>query len=259
MSHNLNTTQSDHVSLYLNTMIENNLSFTVSHHAVLFALLSRAVLSRFGEVKGEKIIRQAVRRYGEQRGQRMAFRAQRDGEPLSMLNYMAYSEWRVGPGETEQRMLEKVPEALSFVDRCPWHRAWVESDLLRFGRLYCLEIDQALVRGFNPELRLDVLSTLSNDDRSCEFVFHDANLTPANLNILGEKKSTNQQKGAVMSWEYHTAHLYHAVRSVVVDELNGEGEEALQDALAYFTQRYGEEAVRLILSYQALDFDCLPE
>lgn len=240
-------------------MAENNPSFSASHHAVLFALLSQTVLLRFGEVKGEKIIRTAVRRYGEQRGQRMRLRAQRDGEPLSMLNYMAYSEWQVGPGETEQRMPEKVPEARSFVDRCPWHQAWVEGDLLRYGRLYCLEIDQALVRGFNPELRLEVLSTLSNDDRSCEFVFHDANLTPANLDILSEKKSTNQRKGAVMSWEYHAAHLYNAVRSVVVDELNGEGEAALQEALADFSQRYGEEAVRLILSYQAVDFDRLPE
>ncbi len=203
-------------------------------------------------------MREAVRRYGEQRGRRMALRAQRDGEPLNMLNYLAYGEWRTEPGESEQRSEEMVPHARSFSDRCPWNQAWVESDLLRYGRLYCLEIDQALARGFNPALRLDVLSTLSNDGRPCEFVFHDANLTPENVDLLDRKKAANQLKGAVQPWEYHAGHLYAAVKSTLLAEVGERGEAVLQEALAAFAQRYGDEAVQVILSYQFVDFNTLP-
>jgi len=234
------------------------MKFTASHHAILIALLSRSAITRLRAENGEKIIRQAVRRYGEQRGRRMALRAQRDGEPLTMLNYMAYGEWRTEPGESAQRSEEMVPHARSFVDRCPWHQAWVESGLLQYGRLYCQEIDQALARGFNPALRLNVLSTLSNDGCPCEFVFYDANLTPANVDHLDRKKTANQQNGAVLPWEYHAGHLYAAVKSALAAELDERGEAILQEALAAFAQRYGDEAVQVILSYQFVDFNTLP-
>ena len=189
----------------------------------------------------------------------MALRALRDGEPLTMLTYMAYSEWRVEPDESEQEMTETVPDARSFVRRCPWQRAWVEKDLLRYGRLYCLEIDQALVRGFNPDLQLEVLSTLSNDDRPCEFVFRDANLTPENMQMLNAKKSANQLRGGVLPWEYHTGHLYAAMKSVIEAELGEGGERILREALSEFARCYGEQAPQVILSYQAFDSDCLPD
>ncbi len=234
------------------------MKLTASHHAILFALLSRSVITRLGAESGEKIMREAVRRYGEQRGRRMALRAQRDGEPLTMLNYMAYGEWRTEPGESIQRSEEMVPHARSFVDRCPWNQAWVESGLLQYGRLYCLEIDQALARGFNPALRLDVLSTLSNDGCPCEFAFYDANLTPENVDYLDRKKTANQQNGAVLPWEYHAGHLYAAVKSALAAELDERGEAILQEALAAFAQRFGEDAVQVLLSYQSVNFNTLP-
>lgn len=235
------------------------MELSASHHAVLFALLARAVLVHFGAERGEAVIRQAVRRYGEQRGGRMRLRALRDGEALTMLNYMAYSEWRGREGESQQKMAETAPDAYSFIERCPWNDAWMENDLLPYGRLYCQEIDLALVRGFNPQLRLEVRSTLSNDQKPCEFVFYQADLTPENLVILGEKKAANQQKGAVMPWGYHLGHLYQAVKSAVVSELGGAGEAVLQEALSEFAQRYGEEVVQMILSFQTVDFDRLPD
>jgi hypothetical protein len=232
--------------------------YTASHHAVLFALLARAVLVHCREERGEQIVRRAVRRYGEQRGQRMRLRAERDGEPLTMLNYMAYGEWRASEGESEQRMGETTPDAYSYVNRCPWNQAWVESDLLHYGRLYCQEIDLALVRGFNPQLKLGVLSTLANGGKPCEFIFYQAELTPENLVVLGKKKAANELKGAVMSWDYHLGHLYQAVKAVVTAELGSEGETVLLVALDEFARRYGEEAVQMILSYQMVDFDRLP-
>jgi hypothetical protein len=65
---------------------ENNVSFTPTDHALLFAWIGREVVQRVGEEKGEAIMRKAVARYARQRGQRMALRAQANGHALTMTN-----------------------------------------------------------------------------------------------------------------------------------------------------------------------------
>ena len=46
--------------------------FSESSHAILFALIARQVVTRYGEEMGLPALRKAIRRYGEQRGRRMA-------------------------------------------------------------------------------------------------------------------------------------------------------------------------------------------
>jgi hypothetical protein len=219
--------------------------FTPRHHALLFAWMARAVIARVGEERGEAVIRKAVRRYGEERGHRMALRAGADGEPLSMANYLAYGEWSADPQESEQVMVEEDARVRMTVRRCPWHAAWAENDLMAYGRLYCLEIDEALVRGFDATLRLEVSLTRPNDGESCEFVFHGV-------------EDRVPKRGRVMEWAYHLGHLYKTVGDVTVEELGEAGREAVRDAFRAFARRYGEEAAQVVLGYQDVDFGRLP-
>jgi len=48
--------------------------FTAQHHALLFTSISKQVINQLGKKKGKQLLRKAVRRYGQQRGQRMALR-----------------------------------------------------------------------------------------------------------------------------------------------------------------------------------------
>jgi hypothetical protein len=212
---------------------------------MLFAWIARAVIARAGAEKGEAVMRQAVRRYGEERGQRMALRAEADGEQLSMANYLAYGEWSADPEEIEQVMVEEGAVVRMTVHKCPWHAAWTENDLMTYGRLYCLEIDEALVRGFNPALKLDVNATQTNEGKPCEFVFH-------------ELEDKGPRRGRVMPWAYHVGHLYKTVGDVVVEELEAAGGEAVSEALTAFAERYGEEAAQVVLRYEDVDFGRLP-
>jgi hypothetical protein len=217
---------------------------------MLFAWISREVIQRAGEETGTTVIRQAVRRYGEQRGRRMALRAQADGRPLSMASYLAYGEWAVGPGEME--VSASTSEGTGGGDRttrvyeCPWHTAWTENDLLAYGRLYCLDIDEALVRGFNPALKIDVQRTRPYDGDYCEHTYRD----------VGE---TLPRRGTIMPWDYHAGHLYKTMGKVIVDQLGETGREALDAALETFAERYGAQAARAVLAYADTDFDRLPE
>ncbi len=227
-------------------MVSDNI-LTEKHHAVLFALLARQVASLFGEEAGQAAIRQAVRRYGEQRGRRMALRAMRDRQPLTLSTYLLYGEWRSATGEGRSSRETNGQNLISRVQVCPWNNAWLESGLQPFGRLYCLEVDAALARGFDPDARLDVNRTLSNDDEACEFVFHQAAL-------LGERTSA---EGTAMPWGYHCAHLLDACRMILVEVFGQAGNQAVRNGLDEFSTRYGTVALDEIRRYAEVDFNSI--
>lgn len=220
--------------------------FTATHHALLFAWLSKAAIERAGTARGEEAVLKAVRRYGRERGGRMALRAQTAGDALSMANFMAYGEWQAAPGESEQTVVQEEGQVRSAVHRCPWSVAWDTEGLTSYGRFYCREIDTSLVKGYNANLELDVLSTRPNDGKDCVFVFRGVD-------------ETVRRRGAVMSWEYHCGHLYNTVSGVLEAELGDVGPEAKQDALEAFSGRFGEEAAAILEAHLGTDFTRLSD
>lgn len=231
------------------TSDQRSTEFTPTHHALLFAWLARAVVQREGEARGEAIVRLGVRRYGEQRGRRMALRAEADGCSLDMNAYRAYGEWRAPEGVTEAALVQTAPIPIQHVLECPWHRAWADEGLMPYGRLYCLEVDHALARGFGPNIDLGVNSIKSSGDDCCEFVYHGADLETA-----------IQPKGqTVMPWKYHLGHLYKTMGEVLVEEMGEAGEAALREALAEFANAYGQDAAQGVEAQAEADFEGLPE
>ena len=232
--------------------------FGVEHHALLFGWLAKAVIERAGEERGAQVVRKAVRQYGEERGGRMALRAQGNRHALSMANFSVYGEWRAAAGESESEEVARAPHRKVRVHRCPWHAAWKENGLMPYALYYCLEIDEALMRGYNPNLVLEVHSTLPEGAEYCEFLFRDANLTVLNRLSLWYKGTFKPGQAGKMPWEYHTGHLWATVRAVALDELGQTGVEAVQAALAEFSARFGEQAAETITGYEGVDFAQLP-
>jgi hypothetical protein len=216
-----------------------------THHALLFAWIAEALVTQIGLETAETALRQAVRRYGEQRGHRMALRAQAAGDPLTMATYLAYGEWQPPAGQAEQATQVVGSDVRAVVQRCPWYDAWEAEGLLRAGRLYCLEIDQALARGFAPALTLEVNAIRPIDNASCEFVFRDGGQRPPNL----------ASRRKVMPWDYHLGHLFHAIRRSLTAQLGAAGADAAAAGLAEFSRWYGPEAAVLVQSFQETDFD----
>jgi len=232
-------------------------TYSEEHHALLFAWTAKDMARQLGEKDGEAFMRAAARVYGEERGRRMAARARANGHELSMLNYLAYSEYRNTPGSMQMRISERNPNVRACVSRCPWYTTWAEYGLLPWGRWYCLEIDEAVARGFNPDLRLDVLGTRANGADRCEFVFHDAKVTLPNLVLLEYRKRVMPGSGAVMSWEYHTAHLLSTL-SRMADELGDRAKEGMRGALEAIANGIGREATQTLLRHGNGDFSRPP-
>jgi hypothetical protein len=225
---------------------------------MMFAWIAKAVIERCGWEQGEAVVRKAVRRYGEERGQRMAQRARANRHSLSMVNYLAYSEWRAAPGSMLQSMPVKNPDLQVLVERCPWNTAWEASQLKPYGCLYCKEIDEAVLRGFNPKLHIEVLSTQSGGEDNCEFIFQQARLDLPRSLKFAFRKSIFPGSRVVMPWDYHTAHLFYSMCQVIEAELGEKGARAMEAALTQFVEVYGEESASLIRRYQSMDFSQVP-
>ncbi len=239
--------------------IDQQYSFNETHHALLFAWITRDVVERAGKQRGEDIICKAIRQYGEQRGRRMAVRVEANKHMRNMLNYTAYSEYRLTPDTFEMKIVERIPHARIRIHRCPWYAAWKENGLLAVGQLYCSEVDQALVRGFNPDLQVDVISTLPSGATYCEFVYHDATITIPNYLLIQYRRAISPGMKAVKSWDYHVGHLFTTLEKVVVEELGQVGQAAIQAGLAEFAERYGEQSMQRVMASRSIDYESVSE
>ena len=106
-------------------------AFTPTHHALMVAWISEALVDAVGEEEGERIFRSGVVKYGNQRGRRMAMRAEANGHPLSMTNYFAYAEVMLKRSDLEMKLLERAPHVRWRASTCPWIVAWEKNDLAR--------------------------------------------------------------------------------------------------------------------------------
>jgi predicted ArsR family transcriptional regulator len=233
---------------------DNGQHFTETHHALLFSWLSKALIEEVGEQRGKELVRKALRKYGEERGRRMALRAKGSGHDLDVANFFVYAEYRLVSGKMKAKVTEKSRNFTLEASRCPWCDAWNESGLLPYGRLYCLDIDEAVLRGFNPNLKMDIEGTLSNGAEKCKLVYREANLTMFSYLLLGYKRAITPGKKVVMPWKYHVGHLFKTFEISMIEDLGELGRKVSESALREFSKRYGESATQQVLAFRATDF-----
>jgi hypothetical protein len=233
--------------------------FSAEHHALLFAWMVREIIGRAGEKAAAPAIGEAVRRYGRQRGARMAMRAEGNGHERTMMNYLVYGEWKAGKEEMKTTIVEKKPRVKVKIPRCPWHTAWKDHDLMKYGRYYCLDIDKAVLEGYNPALRLEVNEIKPDGAAECDMVFHELRLTPFEMMKFLYRKLVRPGGSALMPWEYHTGHIYRTVGDVFIEFFKDKGREARTAALGAFAARYGEDSAGIVRGYEHFDFDRLPK
>jgi hypothetical protein len=233
-------------------------NFTAGSHAMLFAWIAKAAIERAGEDKAGPIIKKAVIKYGEQRGKRMAMRAKANHHPLDMLGYLAYGEWKAGKGEMQMLISKEAPNLRVKVPKCSWFTAWREAGLTRYGKYYCQDIDVAVMHGFNPELNLQVGDIKPDGKQECDMLFCNAKLGPSEMLTMSMRKMIKPGRTAVMPWDYHTGHIYKTMKEVLAEGLGPVGEEAINQAMAEFSKRYGADAAQIIREYQNVDFNVLP-
>ncbi len=238
-----------------------NIKFTAQLHALLFSSIAKETFNQVGKKKGEPVICEAVKKYGQQRGKRMALRAKKDGQDLDIVSYFAYGEWEVPKNEMNLKLIEKTPNVRLNISKCPWHTVWEKNNLLEYGKYFCKEIDTALVYGFNSELEIKTNSIQTYGDELCDFIFKDGDLDQDGIYDrereldLVFKKRTELCINAVMPWEYHIGHLFKTMGEVIRQGFGTTADKIMADALIDFTKFCSEDHIEVIREYENTDFD----
>lgn len=232
-----------------------NLLTSASHHAMLFAYIAKETIEAFGEA-GKVAVTEGVKRYGKQRGQRMALRTLADGNETNVMNYLVYGEWEALPGQMDLRFPAYEPEVRMQNYKCPWHTEWSKRGLLDYGYYYCKDVDAALARGYNG-MDLSLVKNRVMGDECCDFIFRENGIAASDMQKFQELKQKVGNK-AKMPWEYHTGHLYKTMREAVETAFGSEGTKAIERALKDYEQEYGKEATQLVLDYANIDYDVMP-
>ena len=230
--------------------------FTEAHHAFLAGSYYVALKKALGN-EGVTIFEFATFKYAEQRGTRMALRALQDGHPLDLASYLAYSEWQTTDDTSfDMKTLSTDPDYELKNFRCPWHSQFNKMGLLECGKIYCKHLDEAIVIGFNPQMKLELTENLYTDD-NCHFYFKDANLTPEKLEKLEYmQKELGTSKN--LSFAYHCAHIFMTFANISRYRLGNTAEELILGVLDKFRTEFGSEMADTLLWYKGMNFNELP-
>ena len=120
--------------------------------AVLFATTCQVVIERLGREKGEELIKEAVQRFGRERGRRIARKVSSLGKPLSLKNWLIYTD--IDAGNFAARPRIDNGDLVAAVGKCAFDNAARAWGLGEFSSLYCKYADHAILEGYNPEVKL---------------------------------------------------------------------------------------------------------
>lgn len=230
-----------------------SMTMTEQHHAYIVLMFYRE-LEKYGSL-GVEIFKTAARMYGEERGHRMALRALRDGRRLDYAAYFAYGEWESSPGAFQMSMTANKGYVEERVEVCPWAGVFEKENCKDCGLAYCSQIDKSIVRGFNPELELQ-MPQIHYQDGCCHFLFQDESVRESCFEE-GDQMIREAKGPLMLPFCDHCGHVYATFSRVVKDTLPKEGESCLTNIRENLSRLYGSPFVECLETYREKNFNGL--
>ncbi len=229
-------------------------TFNEKTHALVAGLYYRE-LTALDAQKGKEAFACGTVLHGMSRGRRMRERVLKDGEKPDFRNYFRYGEWRPSEyskslGRPAAEVLSVSPDRVLSIPNCLWHDQFQEMGLGEAERIYCAEIDRAIVRGFSPDLEYRTEQTLLD---------HPCCIQRAVSAGLKEGETLDRKEEYVKDFGFHCANSFYAYRQAAERFFPGKGETAAQKVLDKIEKELGREAAELLDSYRGYDFDHIGE
>jgi len=216
----------------------------IEHHAVLYGLLAKFAMDQ-GDA-GHKAMIAATRKYGLERGKRMARHAKQEGIICCGETYPIFKEWRPSyPGQMLAGTTYNLPHCTTTVKRCEWVESWEKHELLAYGKLYCQYIDENLYNGYQSIHRLSVHSLLSAGDSCCTFDWGYHRPEDADPTIEVQQKEIGEKY--IRNFNFHCGDLLHKISMELTAHLADTGVALCLKALKQFIEIYGKGYYRVML------------
>ena len=131
----------------------------------MFCTISEGVISCFGE-DGKSVIIDAVKQFGKKRGEEIAELVKSKGKELTLQNFFIYNTF--DSQETAKYKINIIDGNVEVVIRncifCDGCQDWNKQE---FGTFYCEHIDAAVLEGYNPAIKFELVSSLVRGDKHC--------------------------------------------------------------------------------------------
>lgn len=221
-------------------MKKQTVSCKIEHHAVLFALLAKYAIQECGD-EGREAILAGMTAYGNERGMRMAQNALAHGDELTTMTNQAYGEWQPDyEGQMEFGQIRTEPTLQTYISKCAWCDAWKKHNLMEYGKLYCVNVDNAVYQGFRPDFTCAHLApAMSWGGDQCKFDWGHP-ISPEESKKLAKKKK-ELGTSCMKDFNFHTAHLKYTISRFLVNYLGEDGQKAVSLALQEYTEKFGKE------------------
>ncbi|MBI5118624.1 L-2-amino-thiazoline-4-carboxylic acid hydrolase [Candidatus Poribacteria bacterium] len=134
-----------------------------------FAITTKILIEKFGPAEGEALIKEVVERFAEERGRRIAGKVRALGKPLTLKNFFVHNDLD-SAGVTSDVVADiEDGDLLLNISSCNICRGSQEWGLREYAHRYCRYVDVAILRAYNPEIKLQVSKTLTGGDEACCF------------------------------------------------------------------------------------------
>jgi len=120
--------------------------------AALFGFVAEAVMEELGPEKGEALLKKAVQNFGKARGKRIADHVRRLGKPLTIKNWLIYSD--IDSVNFDPHPDLQNSDLVVNAGNCTFWNAAREFHLGELAKIYCKYVDYAILEGYNPDIKL---------------------------------------------------------------------------------------------------------
>ena len=171
----------------------------------------------------------------------MAQNALDRGDELTTMTNQAYGEWKPDfDGQMDFGRLRTEPTLQTYIAKCAWCDAWRKHDIMEYGKLYCVNVDNAVYQGFRSDFVCTPTSTaMSWGGERCEFDWGHP-LSQEETELLAQKKK-ELGTSCMRDFNFHTAHIKYTISKVLMERLGDEGKKAVELALADYAALFGQE------------------
>ena len=225
----------------------------IENQAMMFAFLCKHAVEAKGEA-GRAAIQEGMKRYGRERGARMAARARANGDPVDLWTNQAYGEWKPDyPGQMEFGYVHTEPTLVTYISKCAWCEAWKKYDILEYGCEYFVNVDAAVYEGFGCGAVCTPLTTsMSWGGERCDFDWG----KPLSEEDVAKVQAKKAELGtsAMRDFDFHTAHIYCAIADTLCKHFPEDSAEIINAAVADYIELFGQEDYDRLLDFSPDEF-----
>jgi len=121
--------------------------------ATLFSFTFKAVIEELGPKKSEALLKKAIEEFGRARGRRTAGIVKGLGKPLTLKNLLIYND--MDPRNANPQPIDIANgDFVMKTGECVLWNTTREFGLSDFSQFFCKYNDDAVIEGYNPDIKL---------------------------------------------------------------------------------------------------------